>query len=81
MRTSRGPTEGYVRSRVPRGFHLEVARSIQRMLAGRVVERDLVSVDDVDIIAGIDVAYIEKGSEKMPTWRAERSTKIDHYCD
>jgi deoxyribonuclease V len=70
-----------VRSRVPRGFHLEVARSIQRMLAGRVVERDLVSVDDVDIIAGIDVAYIEKGSEKMPTWRAERSTKIDHYCD
>ncbi|MFP3161261.1 MAG: hypothetical protein RXQ95_07470 [Vulcanisaeta sp.] len=51
------------------------------MLAGRVVERDLVSVDDVDIIAGIDVAYIEKGSEKMLTWRAERSTKIDHYCD
>ncbi|MFP3174524.1 MAG: hypothetical protein RXR44_08135 [Vulcanisaeta sp.] len=45
------------------------------------MERDLVSVDDVDIIAGIDVAYIEKGSEKMPTWRAERSTKIDHYCD
>ncbi len=65
MRTSRGPSEGYVRSRVPRGFHLEVARSIQRMLAGRVVERDLVSVDDVDIIAGIDVAYIEKGSEEI----------------
>ncbi|MFP3174297.1 MAG: endonuclease V, partial [Vulcanisaeta sp.] len=85
MRTSRGPTEGYVRSRVPRGFHLEVARSIQRMLAGRVVERDLVSVDDVDIIAGIDVAYIEKGSEEIgvsvaTAYSLSRASVIEWSC-
>ncbi|WP_256359187.1 hypothetical protein [Vulcanisaeta sp. JCM 14467] len=32
MRVSRGPGEGYVRSRVPRGFHLEIARRIQSTL-------------------------------------------------
>ncbi len=61
MRVSRGPSEGYVRSRLPSGFHLDVARSIQKTLAGRVVEEDLVDINRVDLVAGVDVAYISRG--------------------
>jgi Deoxyinosine 3'endonuclease (endonuclease V) len=55
------------------------------MLAGRVVERDLVSVDDVDIIAGIDVAYIEKGSEEIgvsvaTAYSLSRASVIEWSC-
>ncbi|MGC8542720.1 MAG: endonuclease V [Vulcanisaeta sp.] len=65
MRISKGPSEAYVRSRVPRGFHLDVARSIQRMLASKVVERDTVPINDIDLITGIDVAYIEREDNEI----------------
>jgi deoxyribonuclease V len=85
MRVSRGPSEGYVRSRVPRGFNLEVARSIQRLLASRVVESDLVSIDDVDLVTGIDVAYTrsddaEVGIAVASTYSLSRASIIEWSC-
>jgi deoxyribonuclease V len=52
----RGPSEDYVRRRVPRGFRLETARRIQAVLSSRVVEEDLVG--DVRLVCGLDVAYV-----------------------
>ena len=85
MRISRGPGEGYVRSRVPRGFHLEVARRIQSTLAGRVVEEDLVDIDHVDLVAGVDVAYVNRGDQEIgisvaSTYSLARSSIIEWSC-
>ena len=85
MRVSRGPGEGYVRSRVPRGFHLEVARRIQSTLASRVVEEDLVDMDHVDLVAGVDVAYINRGEQEIgisvaSTYSLTRSSIIEWSC-
>lgn len=82
---SRGPSEAYVRSRVPPGFHLEVARAVQRVLAGRVVERDLVSVDDVDLVTGIDVAYVSVGGQEFgvsvaSTYSLSKSSVVEWSC-
>ncbi|WP_054853730.1 endonuclease V [Vulcanisaeta distributa] len=88
MRVSRGgPNEGYVRSRVPRGgFRLETARSIQRALASRVIEEDLLNVDDVDLVSGgIDVAYINHGDAEIgisvaSTYSLAKSSIIEWSC-
>ncbi len=87
MRVSRGgPSEGYVRSRVPRGgFHLEIARSIQRALASRVVEEDLVNIDNVDLVSGVDVAYISHGDVEIgvsvaSTYSLGKSSIIEWSC-
>ncbi len=87
MRVSRGPGEGYVKSRVPRGgFHLEVARRIQSTLAGRVVEEDLLNVNHVDIVAGgVDVAYINRGGQEIgvsvaSTYSLGRSSITEWSC-
>lgn len=85
MRVSRGPSEGYVKSKVPRGFHLEVARSIQRLLASRVVERDLVDVKAIDLVAGIDVAYVERGGLEIgisvaSTYSLSRGLVVEWGC-
>ncbi|MGC8608081.1 MAG: endonuclease V [Vulcanisaeta sp.] len=85
MKVSRGPSEGYVRSRVPKGFHLEIARKIQTALAGRVIEDDLISIDGVDLITGIDVAYINRGSTEIgisiaSTYSISRSSIIEWSC-
>lgn len=87
MRVSRGPSESYVRSRVPRGgFHLEVARSIQRALASRVVEEDLVNIDNVDLVSGgVDVAYINHGDVEIgvsvaSTYSLSKSSIIEWSC-
>lgn len=85
MRVSRGPNEGYVRSRVPKGFHLEMARKIQTALAGRVIEDDLISIDSIDLIAGIDVAYINRGNTEIgisvaSTYSISKSSIIEWSC-
>ncbi|BDR91674.1 endonuclease V [Vulcanisaeta souniana JCM 11219] len=82
---SRGPNENYVKSRVPRGFHLDVARKIQMALASRVVEEDLININNVDLVAGIDVAYInhkdtEIGISVASTYSISRSSIIEWSC-
>ncbi|WP_243668945.1 endonuclease V [Vulcanisaeta sp. JCM 16161] len=85
MRVSRGPSEGYVRSRVPKGFHLEVARKVQTALASKVIEKDLVNINNVDLIAGVDVAYINHGDVEIgisvaSTYSLSRSSIIEWSC-
>ncbi len=70
---------------LPRGFHLDVARRIQTTLAGRVVESDLISIDSVDLVAGIDVAYINHGSTEIgvsvaSTYSIGKSSIVEWSC-
>ncbi|WP_069807671.1 endonuclease V [Vulcanisaeta thermophila] len=84
-RVSRGPSESFVRSRIPPNFNLTVARRIQRTLAGRVIESDLISMDSVDTVAGLDVAYInianhEVGVSVASTYSMTRRSIVDVSC-
>ncbi|RLE78284.1 MAG: endonuclease V [Thermoprotei archaeon] len=58
------PRKGAVR--VPRGFSLSAARRAQRIIAARVVKRDLISAREVELVGGVDVAY--SGDAAVGAW-------------
>ncbi len=62
--SSRERLDEIARRRLPRGYDLDKLRRVQRMLASMIVERDFVDVDSVDLVCGLDVAYIRLEDEE-----------------
>ena len=54
-RIMRRISENYIKSKIPKGFNLDAARSIQKRLAGLIEERELM---ERRLVAGIDAAYV-----------------------
>jgi len=62
VKRSRKRLDAIARARLPEGYDLDRLRNMQKILASRVVERDV--VQDPEKICGIDLAYVkEKGKE------------------
>ncbi len=49
----------WVSKRVPKWFDLKKARKIQKLLADKVQKISILSIDNVDLVTGLDVAYLK----------------------
>ncbi len=70
---------------LPRGYDLAKLRRVQILLASRVKEIDIVDVDKVDLVCGLDLAYVRRGSIEIGiacavVYSISRGELVDKSC-
>ncbi len=69
---------------LPEGYDLSKLRKMQTLLASRVRESDILDVDKVDLVCGLDLAYIkssvELGIACAAVYSISRKELVDKVC-